>query len=222
MYVIPLPVRKPPDSGGTSGQGGNHSNNRVFEEGSHPADETVIFSDNEADNEPINRTVNAMRVTTDYKTEIDICPYYSDVEEDVATPSKAKRFTKSSIPKKQVKDEVVSLVTEFCGEMVVKEDSPYHVMVVNPERPGPDNRNHQHRTVLCDTGATSSIIGQKLADEIGIKYQPDTSVTVRGADGNVIDMAGVGGAFLRDPVSKSFRKLRVIVTKKGESFLVRL
>ena len=47
-------------------------------------------------------------------------------------------------------------------------------------------------------------------------------MTVRGADGNLVQTAGVGEAFLRDPISKSFRKLRVIVTKKGESFLVGL
>ena len=132
-----------------------------------------------------------------------------------------KRLTKSR-PKKQVQGEVVSLVEEFCGEIQVKQDSPYHLMAINANRPGPGNRNHHYKVVLCDTGATSSIIGQKLADELGISYQPDSTVTVRGADGKIIQTAGVGFAYMRDPTSKSFRKLRLIVTKLGESLLVGL
>ena len=65
-------------------------------------------------------------------------------------------------------------------------------------------------------------MSQQLAETIGIKYHQDDSITVRGADGNIIDTAGVGEAYLCDPMSTSFRKVRIIITKKGSNFLIGL
>ena len=79
--------------------------------------------------------------------------------------------------------ERVSLVSEFCGEMVVKESSPFHTMCINPLRPGPNNRSHKYHSVLCDTGATSSIVSLKIATELGLVYNKNESVTVRGTNG---------------------------------------
>ena len=90
--MIPLPprTRTPSGLGGAlNGQGGNHSNNMVNEEGSHPTDPEVIFSDNEVDLEPAEWTVNAMRVTVNQSVTLDTNPYYSDTEDDIA-PRRAK------------------------------------------------------------------------------------------------------------------------------------
>ena len=140
--------------------------------------------------------VNANRVTVDMPLTVDTSPYYSDTEENVIHRH-SKRFTKRKKSSQKTDTDVsVSLVTEFCGEVMVKEDSPLHVMCVNPERPGQHNRAHQFRTVLCDTGAMSSIVSMELAKEIGIQYEKDDSITVRGADGNKITTEGVGTVYL--------------------------
>ena len=187
----------------------------VLEEGSHPADDEVIFSYDDLGPEPTEHVIDANRITVSKSLTVDTNPYYSDTEDNVIH-RRPKRFTKRTRSSHKVDREVtVSFVTEFCGEVTVKEDSPLHVMCVNPERPGPGNRSHQFRTVLCDTGATSSIVSLKLAKEIGIQYQKDDSITVCGADGNVIATEGVGTVYLRDPVSTSFRKVRTIITREG-------
>ena len=80
------------------------------EEGSHPTDPEIIFSNNETDMEPPIRTVNAMRVSTNCPTELDTTVYFSDDDTTLSVTPRIKRLTKrrakESLGERSVNDQV--------------------------------------------------------------------------------------------------------------------
>ena len=75
----------------------------VDEVGSYPTDPEIIFSDNETDMEPPIRTVNAMRVSTNCPTELDMTVYFSDDDTTLSVTPRIKRLAKRGGPRNHLR-----------------------------------------------------------------------------------------------------------------------
>ena len=69
---------------------------------------------------------------------------------------------------------------------------PLHKVLITSQNPGREKVEARLHTILCDTGASTSLMPQKVADSLGISYMADSNITVHGADVNKIRIVGLG------------------------------
>ena len=74
--------------------------------------------------------------------------------------------------------------------------------------------------MLYDTGASISLALVSIAQKLGMRIDKSELVSVRGADGRKIKVLGTSYAYMRDKVSPSWRRVKVVIKESGGNFLL--
>ena len=93
---------------------------------------------------------------------------------------------------------------------------------MSTNKPSHKNKSQQHLEafVLCDTGASISLAPISIAQQLGMWIDRTELISVRGADGKKIKVVSTSYIYMRDKVSPSWRRVKVVVTESGDNFLL--
>ena len=102
-------------------------------------------------------------------------------------------------------------------------ETPSYSLLITSKTPSPNSEQKVTKTtVLLDTGASISLLPLWKAQELGVSIREKTDVRVRGADGKLLAVVGVGHVFARDPDATFWKRLTVVVTRDGNHCLISL
>ena len=76
--------------------------------------------------------------------------------------------------------------------------------------------------VLLDTGASVSLLQFWQAQQLGVEVKKKDSIHVRGANGKLLAIAGIGHIYARDKDCTFWKRLTLVVSMEGNHALVSL
>ena len=90
-------------------------------------------------------------------------------------------------------------LTEYLTYKASSVDTPSYSLLISSKTPAPNTAKKVPPTsVLLDTGASISLLLLWKAQELGVEVKRKEGIRVRGADGKLLAIAGVGHIFARD------------------------
>ena len=94
--------------------------------------------------------------------------------------------------------------------------------MVSPDKPTTKNKVPEpiQANVICDTGASISLAPLSIAQTLKVRIDQLHLMSVRGADGKKLSSMGTSFIYMKAPASPSWRRVKVVVTKTGENFLL--
>ena len=72
--------------------------------------------------------------------------------------------------------------------------------------------------MLLDTGASISLLPLWQAKQLGVEVKRKEGIRVRGADGKLPDITGVGYIYAHNQDCMFWKRITVVVTKEGNPF----
>ena len=99
---------------------------------------------------------------------------------------------------------------------------PFYSLSVSPEKPTKKNKlpDPIQADVICDTGASISLALLSIAQRLKMRINKSHMISVRGADGQKLSSMGTSYVYMKVPASPSWKRVKVIVTKTGDNFLL--
>ena len=102
-------------------------------------------------------------------------------------------------------------------------ETPTYQLRISSKTPTPSTaRQATPTTVLLDTGASISLLPLWKAKELGVEIKEKHNVRVRGADGKLLQIVGVGYIYARDNDATFWKRITVVVTREGNHILISL
>ena len=75
-------------------------------------------------------------------------------------------------------------------------------------------------SVICDTGASIGLAPLSIANELKMKIDKSRTISVRGTDGKRLNLIGKSFVYMKAPASPRWCRVKVVITKTGENFLL--
>merc|ERR1712120_115635 len=114
-------------------------------------------------------------------------------------------------------------LSEYVSMRASTIETPSYSLLITSKTPSPNSdQKGTKTTVLLDTGASISLLPLWKANELGVSIKEKTDVRVRGADGKLLAVVGVGHIFVRDPDATFWKRVTVVVTRDGSHVLISL
>ena len=99
-------------------------------------------------------------------------------------------------------------------------ETPTYSLLISSKTPSPNTAKQvTPTTVLLDTGASILLLPLWKAQELGVEIKEKHDFRVRGADGKLLAIVGVGHIFARDSDATFWKRITVVVTKEGNHVL---
>ena len=74
--------------------------------------------------------------------------------------------------------------------------------------------------VICDTGVSISLAPISIAQKLKMRVDKSRVTSVRGADRQKLSSIGTSYVYMKVPACPSWRRVKVIITKTGDNFLL--
>ena len=114
-------------------------------------------------------------------------------------------------------------MSEYLSYKASTVDTPSYSLLISSKAPSPNTaKKVTPTTVLLDTGASISLLPLWKARELEIEGKEKRDVRVRGADGKLLAVTGIGHVFARDSDATFWKRLTVVVTNEGNHILISL
>ena len=99
---------------------------------------------------------------------------------------------------------------------------PFYSLLVSPDKPTTKNKvpDPIQANVICDTGTSISLPLISIAQKLKMRIDKSHLISVRGGDRKKLSSMGTSFVYMKVPASPSWRRVKVIVTKTGENFLL--
>ena len=99
---------------------------------------------------------------------------------------------------------------------------PFYTLLMSANKPSHKNKSQQHieAFVLCDIGASISLAPVSIAQQLGMRIDRTELISVSWAVSKKIKVVGTSYIYMRDKVSPSWRRVKVVVTESGDNFLL--
>ena len=114
-------------------------------------------------------------------------------------------------------------LTEYLSYKATENDTPSYSLLVLAKPPTPTTVKKLAPTnILLDNGASISLLPLWQARQLGVEVKRKEGIRVRGADGKLLDIEGVGYIYARDQDCTFWKRITVVVTKEGNHCLISL
>ena len=99
---------------------------------------------------------------------------------------------------------------------------PFYLLMLSPDKPSKRNKvqNLIKVDIICDTGASISLASLTIPPNLKMKIDRSHLVSVQGADGKKKSVMGTSFVCMKDSASPSWCQVKVVVTQRGENFLL--
>ena len=99
---------------------------------------------------------------------------------------------------------------------------PFYSLLVSPLKPKTKNKvaDPMRTDAISDTGTSISLAPLSIAQKMKMKVDISHTMSMRGADGKRLSSMGTSFVYMKAPASPSWKRVKVVITKTWENFLL--
>ena len=201
---------------------------------SEPTETEMFYSDSEDDDDMGDGNNLTVNLTSESAYEADISTYATNTLLDTRQKRRMKKnkwapiLRTSYYGRKRLtigKRHFVSSAIEYSAGATLGSSArkiPFYSLLVSHDKPTSKNKVPEpiQVNVICETGTSISLAPLLIAQSLKMRIDKSHLMSVRGADGNKISSMGTSFIYMKAPASPSWRRVKVVITKTGENFLL--